>query len=178
MTDDNTIQDNQSTEPQDTSSSSSTNATPEPTEMEKLAMELEQMTELAKRTMADLQNMRRRQEEERTQLYTMANLNLMKDLIPVLDNLERAIRHLPKSEDEGYKGLEMSVNLFQKVLAENGLQPIESIGQPFNPDLHEALTQGPGTKDHITEEMEKGYLLGNRVLRHSKVKVGNGESQQ
>lgn len=145
------------------------------TEIEKLALELEQMTELAKRTMADLQNIRRRQEEERVQLFTTANFSLMRDLLPILDNLERARTHLPKTEDESYKGLEMSLNQFHKVMMDNGLQPIESINQPFNPDFHEALAQGPGTKDVITEELEKGYMLGSRVIRHAKVKVGNGE---
>lgn len=173
MSDDANTQDPATTEEE--SSTQTTSAT-EPTEIEKLALELEQMTELAKRTMADLQNMRRRQEEERSQLYAMANFNLTRDLLPILDNLERAIQHLPQTGEEAYKGLEMSVNQFHKVMMENGLSPIESLGQPFNPDFHEALAQGPGPKDIVTEELERGYLLGNRVIRHAKVKVGNGET--
>lgn len=141
-------------------------------DIEKLKKELEDMTELAKRTMADLHNYRRRQEEERKSLFTLANATLISQLLPALDNLERAQQHVPETAKEWFKGIQMCISQLQQTLQSAGLQPIISLGQTFNPDFHEALAQGPGEKDKVIEELEKGYMLGNRVLRHAKVKVG------
>ncbi len=146
-------------------------------ELTKLRAELEQMTELAKRTMADMQNLKRRQEEERRVIITMANVDLIKSLIPITDNLDRAKQHVPAGAEEWFKGIEMCTTQLHKVLNESGMKPIDTLNQPFNPDLHEALAQGPGPKDMIIEELEKGYLLGDRVIRHAKVKVGDGNQQ-
>ena len=143
----------------------------------KAKKELQQMTELAKRTMADLQNLKRRQEEEKGQLITMANVDLIKEILPILDNLDRSKQHIPKDAEEWGKGIEMSINQLHQVLKEAGLTPIESLNQPFNPEFHEAVAQGPGEKDTVIEELEKGYMLGARIIRHTKVKVGNGEKK-
>ncbi len=151
-------------------------------ELNNLRLELEQMTEMAKRTMADLQNYKRRQEEERRMIINMANANLLGGLLPVLDNFERAILHapdsasLPETAKEWFSGINISIGQFKKVLEESGLKTIESVGQKFNPEMHEALVLVPGEKDLIIEELEKGYILEDRVIRHAKVKVGNGES--
>lgn len=144
-------------------------------ELTKLRAELESMTELAKRTMADFQNFKRRQDDERRVIITMANVDLIRSLIPITDNLDRAKQHVPAGAEEWFKGVEMCSAQLHKVLNESGMKPIESLNQPFNPDLHEALAQGPGPKDTVIEELEKGYMLGDRVIRHAKVKVGNGE---
>ena len=144
-------------------------------EVELLKKELEKMTEMAKRTMADLQNFKRRQDEERRIIINMANVDLIRALIPITDNLDRAKQHIPQGAEEWFKGIEMCTTQLHKVLNDSGLKPIEALNQPFNPDLHEALAQGPGPKDTIIEELEKGYALGDRVVRHAKVKVGNGE---
>lgn len=151
--------------------------TTEQSELEKTKQELTQMTELAKRTMADFQNFRRRQEEERKELILMGNTMLIKSLLPILENFERAKKHVPESAKEWYQGLEMSINQMHKILQEAGLKQMETIGQKFNPDLHEAVAQGPGEKDTITEEFEKGYILIDKVLQHAKVKVGTGEQK-
>ncbi len=143
-------------------------------ELDKLKKDLIEMTELAKRTMADMQNLKRRQEEERKLFITLANVDLLRQTLPILDNLDRASEHVPQSAAEWFKGIEMSINQLHQVFNELGLKPMETIGQPFNPDLHEALTQGPGEKDTVVEELERGYMLGNKVIRHAKVKVGNG----
>ncbi len=149
-------------------------------EVELLKKELEKMTELAKRTMADLQNLKRRQEEEKRAIIIMANADIMRSMLPILDNLERAFKHMPDSAKndqtkEWIQGLEISAKQLAKALEDAGLKPIESLDKPFNPDLHEALAQGPGSKDTVIEELEKGYQLGDRGIRHAKVKVGNGE---
>lgn len=155
---------------------SSTN--PQLSEIENLKKELAEMTELAKRTMADLQNYKRRQSDERIQIITMANIDLIRSLIPILDNLERAKLHAPEAAKEWFSGIEMCITQLKKVLEDSGLKQIESIGKTFNPDLHEALMQGPGEKNIIIEELEKGYVLGDRVIKHAKVKVGNGEKPE
>ncbi len=144
-------------------------------EQTNLRVELEQMTELAKRTMADFQNYKRRQDDERRVIITMANVDLIRSLIPITDNLDRAKQHVPAGAEEWFKGIEMCSAQLHKVMNDSGMKPIESLNQPFNPDLHEALAQGPGPKDTVIEELEKGYMLGDRVIRHAKVKVGNGE---
>lgn len=144
-------------------------------ELEKTKQDLVQMTELAKRAMADMQNIRRRHEEEKIQWIDMANANLIASIIPVLDNLNRAKQHVPKGAEEWFKGIEISLNQLKKVLEDAGLKEIQSLNQPFNPNLHQAVLQVPGDKDVIIEEIEKGYMLGNRVIRHAKVKTGNGE---
>lgn len=144
-------------------------------EVDQLKAELEKMTETAKRTMADMQNMKRRQEEESKVMFVMANMSLIRALLPAVDSLEKALKHRPDAEKEWCDGIEMSVKQLQSALDQAGLKVIATEGQEFNPDLHEALLQGPGEKNIILEELEKGYMLGERVLRHSKVKVGTGE---
>lgn len=134
-------------------------------EIEQLRQELEQMSELAKRTMADFQNFRRRQEEEQLNMMKMASSGLMKALLPILDNFERA-------QSEATEGLNMCIAQFKKVLEDQGLTIIDPLNQPFNPDFHEALLEGEGEKGIVIEVLEKGYMLGDRVLRHAKVKVG------
>ena len=140
------------------------------TELETVKQELEQMTEMAKRTMADMQNLRRRQEEERKTFLIMSNASLIRDFLPVIDNLDRAQEHLSD------QGLEMCIKQAKSILQNNGVKVIESVGQPFNPDHHEAIAEGPGEKGQVLDEFEKGYMLGDRIIRHAKVKVGNGES--
>ncbi|MBI4235420.1 nucleotide exchange factor GrpE [Candidatus Peregrinibacteria bacterium] len=147
----------------------------------KLQEELTNMTEMARRAMADLQNLKRRHEDERGQIVTMANSRLIADILPILDNLQRAKQHIPaeitemESIKEWLKGLEISINQLEQVLISAGIKQIETVGQKFNPDSHEAVAQDKGEKDTIIEEFEKGYTLSGRVLRHAKVKVGNGE---
>ena len=149
-------------------------------EVETLKKQLEEMTETAKRAMADMQNLRRRIEQERIQSFSSAASDIASNCLPILDNLDRAIEHTPKdiesseANKEWLNGLKMSLNQFHQVFTDLGLEQIESLNKPFNPDLHEAIAQGPGEKDTVTEEFEKGYKLGDRVIRHSKVKVGDG----
>jgi len=152
-------------------------------EIPNIEKELEQMTETAKRAMADLQNLKRRQEEEKYAWIKMANEELISNLLSILDDFNRAKTHIPENEENNnnvkqwIEGVIMSANKFKEVLEKAGLVEIKTVGENFNPDLHEALLQGPGKKDTIIEELEKGYMLGTRIIRHAKVKVGNGEKK-
>jgi molecular chaperone GrpE len=144
-------------------------------ETDQLREDLEKMTEYAKRTMADMQNLQRRVEEERAGIFQMATADFISKILPVLDNLDRAAAHMPEEAGEWFKGIEMSFQQLHKIIEEAGLTKMETVEQKFDPNLHEALMQAPGEKDIILEELESGYLLGDRVIRHAKVKVGNGE---
>lgn len=144
---------------------------------ESLKDQVDELTEMAKRAMADMQNMKRRFEEEKIAVITRANANLIKELLPVIDNFDRALDHIPEEAKDWAEGLTMSINQMKKVFEDFGLKAIEAEGKEFNPDLHEAVVQSPGKKDTIIKEFEKGYILGEQVLRHSKVSVGNGEKE-
>ncbi|MFA7686147.1 MAG: nucleotide exchange factor GrpE [Candidatus Gracilibacteria bacterium] len=145
-------------------------------EIEKLKKELLDITEMARRTMADMQNLRRNTEEERVDTIFMANYDLIKKLLPILTTLELAEKHVPDKAADWYKGIDMAIKGLYKALEETGLQRIEAVGKPFDPNFHEALLQEDGEKDIVLEELEAGYILGKRVIRHSKVKIGNGEN--
>ena len=96
-------------------------------EIEKLKRELEDMTEMARRTMADMQNLRRHTEEERVETIFMANYDLIKKLLPILTSLELAEKHVPDQAADWYKGIDMAVKGLYKALEDTGLQKIETV---------------------------------------------------
>lgn len=148
-------------------------------ESQKLMEDMQKMTEVAQRALADLANFKRRTEEERAHVIIYANLELIRDLLPSLDNFQRAQTHLPPDlspdAQNWVNGIMQTFKQFQDALVKKGLTEIKTVGEKFDPHSHEAVLQGPGEKDIITEELEKGYSLGERVVRTAKVKVGNGE---
>ena len=134
--------------------------------------ELQKYKELAKRTMADFQNYKRRQESERTEIFKMANEGLLKKILPALDNFQRAKSEI---DEKTQKGVMMSIEMLEKSVNEFGLEQIKpEIGSEFVPEEQEALLQADGKANTIVEVLENGYKLGNKVLRNAKVKVGNG----
>ena len=143
-------------------------------EAQKMVAEL---TEVSKRALADLANYRKRVEQERSNFVKFANADLLLQLIPVLDNFHRAATHLPQDlkESEWVKGVLQIERQLSDIFQRQGLVeiPVE-IGEPLNTQKHEAVLQGPGEKDAVLEVLEKGFLLGDRVLRPAKVKVGSG----
>lgn len=145
---------------------------------EKLAKQkedLEDKDDRIKRLMAEFENFKKRSDKERTGLYNSVMGDVITSLLPVLDNLEKAAK--TETKDEQYKnGIEMVVNQFKDVLKNNGVTEIEAIGKKFDPSLHEAVSlvqdANLGEKE-IKEEFRKGYMIGDRVLRHSLVVVAN-----
>lgn len=128
------------------------------------------------RLAAELENIKKRQERELADLRQFANENLLKELLPVLDNLERALEHGRQSETpEGLmEGLELVNQDFLKVLSRFGVTPLVSVGQPFDPVFHHAVMEeaAPEVEDHtVLQELQKGYLLQNRLLRPAMVVV-------
>jgi molecular chaperone GrpE len=138
--------------------------------------ELAKMKDIAQRALADLQNFKRKADEERPNLVGIGQVGILMDLLPVLDNFKRAFNHIPTdlSENEWVKGVSQIEKQFISIINSVGLQEIPSIGQPADPNLHEVVTTAPGEKDQIVSEIEKGYTFKNKVLRASKVVVGQG----
>lgn len=145
---------------------------------EKLAKQkedLEDKDDRIKRLMAEFENFKKRSDKERTGLYNSVMGDVITSLLPVLDNLEKAAK--TETKDEQYKnGIEMVVNQFKDVLKNNGVTEIEAVGKKFDPSLHEAVSlvqdANFGEKE-VKEEFRKGYMIGDRVLRHSLVVVAN-----
>lgn len=137
---------------------------------------LQEMRVISQHALADLQNFKRRTEEEKASLFGFANTQLFLELIPALDNIHRALQHDPK-DLEWVKGTEQTLRQLLQLTEKNGLKPIEALGQPFDPRFHEALMTGPGPQDTVVEEFEKGYMLQEKVIKLAKVKVGNGEEK-
>jgi len=148
----------------------------EPTELETLQAELEQMTNLAKRTAADFANFKRQMDEERSELMAYANLKLLNAIFPAIDNLARATENLPEDlvENDWAKGVLSTEKALMDALASLGLSPIDQAGVPMNPHQHEVLMEGPGTKGDVTQVFEKGYAFNGKTIRPAKVQVGNG----
>jgi len=109
-------------------------------------------------------------------LKIYANTELLRAVFPVIDNLKRAFDHLPADiqDHEWVKGISSIEKQLLETLTSLGLEPIKTIGEKFNPELHEAVMQGPGEKDQITQEFEKGFSFKGRALKPAKVKVGDG----
>lgn len=120
------------------------------------------------RLAADFQNYKRRVEKEKSDIYSYANEKIALDLLDVLDNFERGIEHI---EDEG---TQLIIKQFRDVLAKHGIEEIESLGEDFDPNYHHAVVMEPSKEyksGKITEVMQKGYCLKDRVIRPSMVKV-------
>jgi len=130
--------------------------------------------QLLRRT-AEMDNMRKRNERDCARIIQQANRDLIKDVLTVVDDLERSLEASKQTEDkELLNGVELIHQKLMTVFSRYGLAPIESVGKPFDVELHEALLQvenkdaEPGT---IVEEYEKGYVLNGEVIRHAKVVV-------
>ena len=138
-----------------------------------LEQQLEEMTNIAKRAMADLANIKRQFSEERTQLMAMGKVTVLTELLPVLDNLTRAFTHIPEDlkENDWVKGVENVKTQFEGLLTSSGLDEIPT-SVPVDPNLHEVVTVAPGETDQIVETLEKGYTLNGRVIRAAKVVAG------
>ncbi|MDT3426597.1 molecular chaperone GrpE [Paenibacillus forsythiae] len=128
------------------------------------------------RVQADYDNFRRRTLKEKEELAQYATSKLVTELLPVLDNFERALATAPAGSDgEAFvKGVNMIFRQLDGVLKSEGLTPMETVGQPFNPEFHQAIMQVESEEHEegvVTEEVQKGYLLKNKVLRPAMVKV-------
>lgn len=134
------------------------------------------------RLAAELENVRKRQEREMAEWRQYANEGLIKELLPVLDNLERAMEHGHQAgaPEALMEGLDLVRQDFLKVLSRFGVTPVESLGEPFNPAYHHAVMEedAPELEDKtVLRELQKGYLLQNRLLRPAMVVVSRNTGQ-
>jgi molecular chaperone GrpE len=131
------------------------------------------------RLYSEFDNFRKRTAKERVELLNTAGADVIKNLLPVVDDFERALKNNETATD--VKSVNEGVNLvaqkLRSILTKSGLQPIEAIGQPFDVDLHEAITNipapTPDLKGKVVDEVEKGYMMNGKVIRFSKVIVGS-----
>ncbi|WP_249529687.1 nucleotide exchange factor GrpE [Paenibacillus brevis] len=145
-------------------------------ETEKLKAEIEEHKQRLLRTQADYDNFRRRTVKEKEELGKYASAKLITELLPVIDNFERALGSVPDvPEAASYaKGVEMIFRQLEGVLKAEGLVPMESVGTPFNPEYHQAIMQVESDEykeGDVVEEVQKGYMLKDKVLRPAMVKV-------
>jgi molecular chaperone GrpE len=144
-----------------------------------LSAELNSARDQLLRTAADFDNYRKRVMREQERMRQTAAESLMRDLLPVLDNLERALEHAGNGDGIS-KGVELILTQFRGVLERHGLKPIPAKGEVFDPNVHEAVMQEASAEipaGHVAQEYQKGYWLGDRVLRPSKVSVSKGNPE-
>lgn len=151
------------------------------------AEQLAALTEALQRERADAVNLRRQHEEQLNGLRTVVKVNVVRDLLPVIDNFERALKHAPAEEKqearvkgqessqflEWVEGVKKIVSQFESTLENMGVERIMTVGEPFNPTYHEAVSmeEGDGSHEVVSEELQAGYKIGDDVIRHAMVRV-------
>lgn len=147
-------------------------------ETEKLKRELSESQDKYLRLYSDFENFRRRTAKEKLELIEFASESLIIDLLPVVDDFERAIQSMNEAKEvkSVCDGVNLIFNKMKKVLTDKGLSEIECIEKDFDPEIHEALTKIPAPKKKlkgkVVDQIQKGYSLKGKVIRHSKVVVG------
>lgn len=140
-----------------------------------LLQQIDELTAAVQRERADATNIRRRHEEQIISLKNTVKANVIRELLPVIDNFERSLKHVPAdlTANEYIKGVQGIVKQFEKILSDLGVARIKTIGEVFDPHWHEAVAveEGDGLQEIISEELQAGYCLGDEVLRHAMVKV-------
>jgi len=146
---------------------------------EKLQEDLDKEKDKFLRLFAEFENYKKRTSKERIDLFKTAGQEVIVSLLPILDDFDRAIKELAKSDEkEILKGIELISNKFKETLKNKGLQEIEvKQGDAFDAEVHDAITQIPAPskklKGKIIDVIEKGFSLGDKIIRHPKVVVGN-----
>lgn len=138
-------------------------------------VDYDELDDRFKRILAEFENYKKRSSKEREGMYNSILSDIIEVILPVVDNLENAVK--VESQDENYKqGVELVLKQLKDVLKSKGVEEIEALGQTFDPELHEAVSsiqdENLGEKE-IAQEYRKGYKIGNRVIRHSMVVVAN-----
>lgn len=159
------------------SSASSAIGTQENASAEQPEATIAELTDTLQRLQAEFDNYKKRIDREKKEFMLFANRELIKNVLPILDNLTLALQHQGNFE-EFQKGVVMIHTQLSEILREQGLEPIETKGKPFDPHVHEALLQIESTEPSgtVLEELQKGYILVGTVLRPAKVKVSKGKA--
>jgi|LFRM01.2.fsa_nt_gb molecular chaperone GrpE len=136
--------------------------------------QIEELIGRLKRLQADFDNFKRRTQREKEEMVQTAASSVMESLLPVLDNFQRATQVNGGEEVSFREGIEMIIKQLEKSLRESGLEPIECVGSPFDPNFHEAVfmvEDDSVDENTVVEEVQKGYIFGGKVLRPAMVKV-------
>lgn len=147
--------------------------------LQELGQKLDEMNDKYLRLFSEFDNFRKRTQKERLELFKTASEDVMISLLPVLDDFERALKAADDNatDDNHKEGIELIYNKFKNTLQQKGLQPLDSMGQEFDTDFHEAITNipapSPDMKGKVVDVIEKGYKLNDKVIRFAKVVVGN-----
>ena len=140
---------------------------------------IEELTETLQRLQAEFENYRKRVDKEKAEFVKYAKAGLMQRLLPIIDTFEIALKST-KDNEKFAKGMEMVYAQLVSTLQSEGLKPIEAIGKKFDPYLHEVMLKEKSDKDDgfVLEELQKGYMLNDKVLRHSKVKISEKSEKE
>ncbi len=149
--------------------------------LSQLQAQVKELTEALQRERADATNIRRQYDEQLASLQSAVKANVVRELLPVIDNFERALKHMPPTEAyaadskllDWIEGVKKVLAQFEKVLADLGVTRIPTSGQAFDPRYHEAVSmeEGDGSQEIVSEELQAGYRLGEDVIRHAMVHV-------
>jgi molecular chaperone GrpE len=144
-------------------------------EFAQLKQQIAELTDALQRERADAINVRRHADQERIKMASYHKTAVVRELLPVIDNFERALKHVPPelADNDYVKGVRGIVKQFEKTLQAMGVEKIKTLNEPFDPRYHEAvqMEEGEGTREIISEELQPGYRLGDEVIRHAMVKV-------
>lgn len=140
--------------------------------------QIEELTDKVKRQMAEFDNFRKRTEKEKSQIYDMGAKTIVEKILPVIDNFERGLAAVPEDnkEDAFVVGMDKIYRQMLTVLEEAGVKPIEAVGAEFDPNFHNAVMHVEDEtlgENVVAEELQKGYMYRDTVVRHSMVKVAN-----
>ena len=140
--------------------------------------QIEELTDKVKRQMAEFDNFRKRAEKEKSQMYDMGAKTIVEKILPVIDNFERGLAAVPEDnkEDAFVVGMDKIYRQMLTVLEEAGVKPIEAVGAEFDPNFHNAVMHVEDEtlgENVVAEELQKGYMYRDTVVRHSMVKVAN-----
>ena len=146
-------------------------------QLEELRVKAEENLNGWQRAQADFENYRKRAEQEKSELGDLARAGFVLALLPFLDDMERALASLPAdAADDWLEGIRMIARKFYNILMTQGVSPIKALDEEFDPNYHEAVLQTPGPEGIVVQELQRGYMFNNKVIRFSKVAVGNGQA--
>lgn len=147
-------------------------------ELQAKDQKIEELTDRLMRTMAEFDNFRKRSEKEKSAMYDMGVKSIIEKMLPIVDNFERGFGTITEKEKESAfaQGIELIYKQLITALDEIGLKPIDAVGKPFDPSLHNAVMHGEDEslgENVVSDEFQKGYMYHDMVVRHSMVKVVN-----
>ena len=145
---------------------------------DKKDIQIEELTDRLKRTMAEFDNFRKRTEKEKSAMFDMGAKTIVEKILPIVDNFERGLAAVPEEnkEDAFVDGMDKVYKQLMKTLEEAGVKPIEAVGKEFDPNFHNAVMHVEDEElgeNIVAEEFQKGYMYRDSVVRHSMVKVAN-----